>query len=745
MGIFPIQSPPQGKRPSLMKPLQNGRRSWERGGLRVFASLALQMALLVLLSPVSAAASAATYYVAASGSDVGSCLSPGTPCKSIQFALNKTASGDTVLVAAGTYSYNSLADPCSFLVTRAVACVVDKNVSLRGGFSPSNWLSADPIANPTLIDGANSYRGVAVIAYNQNVSFRMEGFTIQNGLARGAASPDGFANSGRGGGLWAQNSAVALKNVNFKHNQAQGANGYAGAADGGALMIESTRVGSSSLENVTFDGNRATGGSGSPRGGFAIGGALFTYRATLNANQVSFSSNTAQAGSSSAGGRDSAGLTADALGGACGFQLESTITLSNISATNNTASGGNAGSTAGSIAGAGLGGFMHLESTTLSLRSARIQGNQAVGGSASTGGLGIGGGIMADRANITLDQAWVINNLAKAGSGTAVVPATGAGGAFFGYFGSSTTPPYTALIRNSVFAANSLAPGPSGPAGGGGVVVQGVQAVIAHSTFASNGASGGTVNGEAILVQGSQGESGNAGTLSLSNSILSDHSSSSPASAVIAVLRGSTLTLNTVLSAANNKLTNQDGLPISAGKFTLTNLLTAPAIHYLSPAAPDYNFHLRSDSPAIDKAASSSLAVDIDNEPRPYNLLPDLGADEYQSKALNTSPNRIVCMGDSQTAASIPIQITDSLGNAVGWTATEQTSWLSLGTTPSTQLVSGGSGDMLVLTIRPGSLPNGTYQAEITLTSSQGETGLLLVQLTKVSHVSNVFLPLAIR
>jgi len=48
-------------------------------------------------------ASAATRYVATTGADVGTCMTPGTPCMTIQYAVNQASGGDTISVAAGTY------------------------------------------------------------------------------------------------------------------------------------------------------------------------------------------------------------------------------------------------------------------------------------------------------------------------------------------------------------------------------------------------------------------------------------------------------------------------------------------------------------------------------------------------------------------------------------------------------------------------------------------------------------------
>ena len=111
------------------------------------------------------------HYVAPEGVDSALCSS-AQPCLTIQQAITNAVSGDEIRVAAGTYDTLNQFESASQVV------YLNKSVTLKGGFTTTNWLVADPIQNPTIVDAVNSGRGFYIPA---PVTVRIVGFRILNG------------------------------------------------------------------------------------------------------------------------------------------------------------------------------------------------------------------------------------------------------------------------------------------------------------------------------------------------------------------------------------------------------------------------------------------------------------------------------------------------------------------------------------------------------------------------------------
>src|SRR5688572_16461500 len=100
-----------------MKRLLPSMEVWKQGGMECYTSGVC--ALLITVLAMGMPAFATDWYVDDTGSDANDCMSAATPCQTLQAAINKAGSGDTIHVAEGTY-------PVAGLVT------VDKTLTLLG-------------------------------------------------------------------------------------------------------------------------------------------------------------------------------------------------------------------------------------------------------------------------------------------------------------------------------------------------------------------------------------------------------------------------------------------------------------------------------------------------------------------------------------------------------------------------------------------------------------------------------------
>jgi hypothetical protein len=706
--------------------------------------------LIRLLPPQQAKAAHSTIHVTPLGTDTENCGSILSPCQSIQYAVNQANSGDTILVATGTYTYKPTNDTCSFLTTRSVVCFVDKHLSILGGYSTKDWLNANPKSNPTIIDGQDTYRGVAVVAYNSTAHLRMEGFTIKNGRAQGSSSGSTWDTAAFGGGIWAQNSSVTLKDLIIKNSVASGGDtnsACGGSASGGGLAIQSSPSNQASvLERVTFQDNRAAGGTGADRGGLALGGGLYAYQTIIDGDHLTFTTNLVEAGDSSGSGV-AGGLHADALGGGAALQQDSSVRLSNVIATENQAIGGNAGSYGGTYGGGGFGGAIHTEEASLTLSDARIKNNSVLGGRGANGGVGFGGGLEILNSYVILKRMSIVANTAESG-GTSVNGGTaGAPGGGGIYLWDSQDLSYQNKMVNILFADNKIVMSPSGSdrfgGGGGGLVIQGTEVEIIHSTFAQNKLGENLKSGQAILAQKYDSI---PSSVDLKYSIVANHVNPyTDNTSALTVSEGNTAYLYQGIFANNTNDTNLNNRPLLPGEIIgLDTMIEVDSTAFVSPGSPDYDYHLTSNSPAIDKATNSTTKDDIDGHPRPYNEASDIGSDEYVRPKIVPTPQQVnVIVDDTGTTSSAIIEVEYS-PELMNWSAMTTVSWLSLNTLGSKK-ASGQTGERLTILFDPTRLDLGTYETSILITSQDADSATLQARMRKVEEVFRNYVPLVIR
>jgi len=582
-------------------------------------------------STVPAAPASGPWYVdGTAGADDPACGTASAPCASMQAAIDLAASGDTILVAAGAYTYGGESTCTQSTGAPSVVCVLSKQVTLRGGYPSGNWDVNDPVQYVTTIDGENKNRGIFLLTFSSSAAsgLSMEGFTVRNSYGGAIAKrpgQDGFF--AYGGGLFAENaSSLQLKDMTFIDNQAVGSNrsaGYGGAGSGGAVSLRN--IASATLENVLFENNQAIGGTGATRGGVAHGGAIVAFKSNLTATNVIFRTNLAQAGSSAGDGED--GGRADALGGAISFQEQSSGTLSQVTATGNRAIGGDATV----HAGGGFGGAFEGEQATVTITDGSIRDNLAQGGNAQNGWFAAGGGVMTINSILVVNRVQVINNVAQGGNGASgQFGAPNGGGLTVTWDKDGTISELT--MTNSIVAANRASAGQGAQVtggGAGGLWIQATDAVIDHSTIANNvitGADGQTGQGIWIMNAGTR----RGANVTIRRSIISGHAG--PVGSAVEIIKGNTLTFDSGLFYDNTwdtTATNPNlGGPANAGVVTGQDAMLQGDPAYMAAGASAFDYHIKAASRARNQIASNTLPVDFENEARTDGRS-DFGADEY--------------------------------------------------------------------------------------------------------------------
>ena len=574
------------------------------------------------------------------------------PCRTIQYAINTALSGDSILLAAGTYGFAagiSQNQLCKTYNTKeCVACVVNKHLTIKGGYSTSNWTNPNPTDNLTILDGSGQYRVIALLGtntVNPAASLIIEGVTIQNGLAQGGNSSDQVASSGYGGGIYAQNAPLTMSNIIVRNNRAIGGNNSSnsngGVGVGGGLAVTGLPVNSIiTMNHVTFDSNSSQGGTVKDRGAASFGGGIYTYSARIDITDLILNNNLTQAGSTTTGSGSNNG-TADALGGGAAFHINTNATIHNLIVTNNRAIGGNAVVQGGNANGGGL--FAEL-ATNIAIYDADIRQNSVVAGNAQQGGLGGGGGVMMTDSWLTLGQSYVVANSAKGGIGTTLKGSACGGGLMLGH-SRGDLPKSKAVISNSIIADNliELNTGAGDPGGGGGGLwIHGLDVDINHSTIDNNRMGSNLVYGSAaILVNFSTPYPSN---VNLNYTAVTNHISSrtNPTQSTFHIWSGNALTLNKGLFWGNSNDINAENDPASPGGpgniVGLASMITGKAANYIASGAPIYNYHLALNSNAKDQATGSTTQQDIDIENRPYGDAADIGMDEYTPFNIHATP-----------------------------------------------------------------------------------------------------------
>jgi hypothetical protein len=210
----------------------------------------LLVGMLLALAPAPAikasALDSSIWYVKPGAT--GGCSSWADACE-LQTALGLAGSGDQIWVATGVYTPGSAGN-------RLATFPLQGGVALYGGFAgtETSLEDRDWVANPTTLSGdidgdgglaGNTYHVVSAVGINETA--RLDGLIITAGNADASTTPQQW-----GGGLYTQNSNLAIQHVLFEGNLAAGGGGM--FSNGGLQPVV--------LEDVEFSQNTSTGNGG---------------------------------------------------------------------------------------------------------------------------------------------------------------------------------------------------------------------------------------------------------------------------------------------------------------------------------------------------------------------------------------------------------------------------------------------------------------------------------------------------
>jgi len=362
--------------------------------LMAVVAVGLGLAIVVVLFLVSvgpARAQIVIYVDDDTCPDTGS-GSHGDPFCHIQDAVNDALDGYEIRVAAGTYTgvQEVTVEQSGGPFTYTQVAIITRSLTLQGGYSPADWYTPDPAANPTIIDAERQGRGISIVGtYNVHPEVTVDGFTITGGDYTDLGNPEGVANqvcastsADCGGGLYAYKSALILSTSIISDNIASRDGGQGGGLylwdSSGLIRIENTAVISNSAP--------ATGGAGGGLCGLGIVHPFAIAHSTFQDN------------------------SADSTGGALNLyaNIEALVTVTETDFLSNT-SGVDSG-----------GAYIRLtdEGELLRMDRVRFQGNQA---SSRAGALSLdAAGNLTPRARLT-NLLFAGNSLTSASASDAIV------------------------------------------------------------------------------------------------------------------------------------------------------------------------------------------------------------------------------------------------------------------------------------------------------------------------------------
>lgn len=311
------------------------------------------------------ARAAGTWYVAPSGANTNTCQLVTEPCKTIGGAVDKAASGDTIYIAAGTYteSVDTTGKSLTFVGAGLASTIIEGGMYLA---------KTEAVSDITIQHGTGIF-----VESGANVILR--DVHIENNLR-------GIVNFG----------AIDAANVTVSNNQGNLPNG------GGVWNLPSGKI---TMAHVTISGNRAQFNGG---GVFNRGKLTMAY-AIVSSNVISdTSTNNGGAGIYSTGAltiTDSIVSANTSTNGGGGITNTGLATLERVAIVNNAA-----------VRGGGIDTYFDGSPTVvLTVTNTTISGNT---------GSSFGGGIASGLSDVRLTNVTISDNTSDKGAALAASSST---------------------------------------------------------------------------------------------------------------------------------------------------------------------------------------------------------------------------------------------------------------------------------------------------------------------------------
>ena len=750
-----------------------------RLGLALACGLALLTGLLLAIgvarTPEVARAQGPTirYVDCATGDNSDNdCITSAVPCATVQHAVDAAAPGDEIRVATGVYT----GVQARAGVTQVV--YISETVTVRGGYTTTNWATPYPITQPTTLDAQKQGR---VLYVTGDISPNIEGLRITGGDALGLGGD--VSDKDAGGGLYVITATATLRDNHVVSNTALLGGGMYFQNSDGTSLIDNLISGNSTPQSgsggglylynsarVTLTGNTISDNEAGPwNNGFGTGGGVLLDNCpgtTLNDNIISDNR------ASWAGGlefRDSptATLIANTISdnvanhagrdlkhyGGAHFDHSDDATL-----ISNTISGNRAANDCGGVCfdsshnavltgnviisnargpwydGCGAGACLRK------CKNVQLVDNVIVnntGTDMDRPGTILGGGLYVGNSSVTLVANTISSNDATRGGGlyvvsnSIVVLTSNTITGNVAYYACGVWPCAPGgggvhLNNSTATLTNTIVTGNRAATGGSGLYLAGSSARLLHPTIARNG--GGDGSGLHIT--------GTASTVAMTNTILVSHTVG------ITVAAGNTATLAATLWGTGTWANLADWGGAGTVITGTINLWDDP--DFVDPDRG--NYHIGPNSAAIDAGEHAGVTVDIDGEPRSAGTAPDIGADEYYHPALDVAKQADPDQVQAGASLTYTIRVTNT-GN-VTLTATitdilpthvtpgDVRTWPAVIPAPNGVWV-----QQVVATVEVGY--SGTLTNVVWVTTDQGATGVYTKTSTAVGY--RIYLPVILK